>query len=463
MAQPLIAIVGRPNVGKSTLFNRLAGERLAVIDDIPGTTRDRLTARSEWNGISFNIVDTGGIDPTSLSGGSPLSIGSKDYIKQIRSQAELAARESDAIIFLVDVEAGVTPTDQEVASLLRRLQTKREGLVHPPILLVANKCDSAQRTQEALAFYELGLGEPCPISALHGFGTGDMLDRLLDLLPDLPEIEEEGQDQVREPKLAIVGRPNVGKSTLLNQILGEERVLVSSIPGTTRDAVDTSLEFEGTTITLIDTAGIRRRGRIEPGVEKYSVLRAHQAIERADVALLLIDALEGVTAQDTHIAGTIRDKYRSVVLLINKWDTINKDSFTYLSFSEQIKHELNFMDYIPVLFISALTGQRVDQVLPLALDVYQARFNRIPTGQLNRLINNATLSHAPPSKSGRRLKILYSSQVDTDPPIFVFSVNDPDLVHFSYARYLENRIRAEYEFLGTPIRMTFRARSGRSG
>jgi GTP-binding protein len=457
MKRPIVAIIGRPNVGKSTLFNRLSGERLAVIDDIPGTTRDRLTARCEWNGIPFDLVDTGGIDPTSLSGSTPLSIGSHDYIQQIRQGAQLAAQEADAVIFMVDVEAGVTPTDQEIATLLRRLQTKKDGTALPPILLVVNKCDSLKRSEQAMTFYELGMGEPIPISSLHGFGTGDMLDRLLELLPAMLEQAEDDVQKV-EPKIAIVGRPNVGKSTLLNQLLGEERVLVSPIPGTTRDAVDTELEFQGTRLTLIDTAGIRRRGRIEPGVEKYSVLRAHQAIERADVALLLIDAQEGVTAQDTHIAGIVRDQYKSAVLLINKWDTVDKDSYTYLSFSEQVKQDLNFMDYIPVLFISALTGQRVNQVIPLALEVYQARFDRIPTGQLNRLINTAVQSHAPPSKSGKRLKILYSSQVDTDPPTFVFSVNDPDLVHFSYARYLENRIREVYPFPGTPIRLTFRAR-----
>lgn len=456
MTRPIVAIVGRPNVGKSTLFNRLAGKRLAVIDDIPGTTRDRLMTTCEWNGVTFDIIDTGGIDPTSLSGVIPLSVGSKDYIQQIRNQAELAAREADAILYLVDVEAGVTPTDQEIAVLLRRLQSKQNGSNYPPILLVVNKCDSLERSEQALAFFELGMGDPIPVSALHGLGTGDLLDRLLAVLTVDQPMDEE--NEVRA-KIAIVGRPNVGKSTLLNSLLGEDRVLVSPIPGTTRDAVDTQIEFQGNTLTLIDTAGIRRSGRIEPGVERYSVLRALRAIERADVALLLIDAEEGVTAQDTHIAGMVRDKYKSVVVLINKWDAVEKDSYTYLSFSDQVRQELNFMDYVPVLFMSALTGQRLDRVLPLALEVFEARFERIPTGELNRLVNRAMQGHAPPSKAGKRLKIYYTSQVEINPPTFLFSVNDPELVHFSYSRFLENRIREHLEFIGTPIRLTYRARS----
>jgi GTP-binding protein len=458
MERPVVALVGRPNVGKSTLFNRLAGERLAVVDDTPGTTRDRLVAEAEWNGVAFDIVDTGGIDPTDLSRREPLSIGSKDYIEQVRKQAIMAARDADAVLFLVDVESGITPADEEIAQILRRQQRREQGKAETPILLVVNRCDNQTRRDNAAEFYGLGMGDPIPISALHGRGTGDLLDLLIAALGIRQPEEAEPEETVH---IAIVGRPNVGKSSLLNRILGEERVLVSDIPGTTRDAVDTQVTLHETPITLIDTAGIRRRGKIEPGVEKYSVLRALKAIERADVVLLLIDATQGIIAQDTHIAGLAIDKLKSVVVLVNKWDAIEKDSYTMLDFSDRVRHELNFMDYVPILFISAKTGQRVDQVLPTALQVQEERLRRISTGELNRMLQDALSQHAPPAKSGKRLKFLFASQVRVDPPTFLFHVNDPRLVHFTYKRYLENQLRARYGFLGTPLRLVFRPRSER--
>jgi GTP-binding protein len=458
MARPVVALVGRPNVGKSTLFNRIAGERLAVVDDTPGTTRDRLVAEAEWNGVLFDVVDTGGIDPTNLRRGEPLSLDSADYIPQIRAQAELAARGADAILFLVDVESGVTSADREVAEILRKQQTTRHGKPWPPVLLVVNRCENAERRARAMEFYELGMGEPIPISALHGTGTGDMLDLLMDALGAEAKPEQEADTTV---KIAIVGRPNVGKSSLLNQLLGEERVIVSPIPGTTRDAVDTRLTYHGTPITLIDTAGIRRRGRILPGVEKYSVLRALKAMERADVVLLLVDATEGVTAQDAHIAGMAIDKMKSVVIVVNKWDAIDKNTHTMPAYTLYVREQLNFLDYVPVLFISAKTGQRVNQVLPMALSVQENRLRRVSTSALNKLLQQALDSHAPPTRRGKQLKIVYAAQVRSDPPTFLFHVNDPNLVHFSYARYLENRIREQYEFLGTPIRLSFRRRSSR--
>ncbi len=453
--KPIIALVGRPNVGKSTLFNRLAGSRLAVVDDTPGTTRDRLVAEAEWNGVVFDLVDTGGIDPTNLSRLEPLSLDSADYISHIRGQAELAVRDADVVLFLVDVESGVTPADIEVAEILRKHQRMVKQVETPSILLVVNRCDNAERRGEASVFYELGMGEPIPISALHGTGTGDLLDLIVDAIGErVPDAEEDEGDI----KIAIVGRPNVGKSSLLNKLLGQERVIVSPIPGTTRDAIDTQLMYHDTAIILIDTAGIRRRGRIEPGVEKYSVIRALKAIDRAAVVLLMIDATDGVTAQDEHIAGMVLDKFKSVVVIVNKWDAISKDTHTMPAFTEHVRERLNFMEFVPVLFISAKTGQRVNNVIPTALKVQEERLRRIPTGELNRLLQKAILSHAPPSRKGRRLKIKYVSQVRTNPPTFLFHVNNPDLVHFSYSRYLENQIRADYGFVGTPIRISYRRR-----
>ncbi|MFM8321112.1 MAG: ribosome biogenesis GTPase Der [Chloroflexota bacterium] len=454
MAKPVVALVGRPNVGKSTLFNRLAGERLAVVDDVPGTTRDRLVAQADWNGMEFLIIDTGGIDPTqNTAGKAPLSIGSAEFIQQIRYQAEAAIREADAVLFITDATSGVTPADKEVAEILRRYQRSEGGRFMPPVLLVVNKADSASRREMAVDFYELGMGEPYPISAQHGTGTGDMLDELVAQLPRA--VEEDEEETV---KIAIAGKPNAGKSSLLNRLLGEERAIVSPIPGTTRDAVDTPLEYDGVKMTLIDTAGIRKRGKIIPGVEKYSVLRSFSAIERSDVVLLMIDAASGITAQDTHIAGFILDAWKSAVLLINKWDAIEKDTYTMDDYTRHVRKELNFMDYVPVLFISALTGQRVEQVLPTALRVQEERLVRISTSQLNMVLTKAQDNHPAPSQGGRQLKIYYGTQVRSDPPTFMLYVNDPKLAHFSYVRYLENRMRETYEFLGTPIRFVFKAR-----
>jgi GTP-binding protein len=459
--RPIIALVGRPNVGKSTLFNRLAGERLAVVDDRPGTTRDRLVAESDWNGLTFDIVDTGGIDPTNLSRSAPLSLDSADYIESIRTQAQMAARDADLILFLVDVESGLTPADEEVATILRKQQNTVDGRPYPPILLVVNRCDNQERRAAANEFYSMGMGDPIPISALHGSGTGDLLDQLVEALRISIEEETESDDDV--VSIAIVGRPNVGKSSLLNRLLGEERVIVSAIPGTTRDAIDTQLVYHNQKVTLIDTAGIRRRGRIEPGVEKYSVLRALKAIDRADVVLVMIDANEGVTAQDTHIAGMVIDKLKSVVVLVNKWDLIEKDSHTMVTYTEQVREALNFLAFVPVVFISAKTGQRVHQVLPNALRVQEERLRRIPTGEMNRLLQRALTAHPPPTRKGKTLNILFASQVRTDPPTFLFHVNEPALVHFTYERFLENRIREQYGFIGTPLRLSFRKRTRRGG
>ena len=454
MAKPVIALVGRPNVGKSTLFNRLTGERLAIIDEVPGTTRDRLLAEADWAGHYFFVMDTGGIDPTKGKGQTPLSIGSKDFIKEIRVQAELAMEESDVILFIVDGQAGVTPADHEIADILRRKQRKIDGKFFPPIILVVNKAESAKIRQVVAEFYELGIGEPFAISALHGTGTGDLLDEVIH------HIEEFGEDTEEDlsTKIAIVGKPNVGKSSLLNKIIGEERALVSDIPGTTRDTVDTKLDYNGYPITLIDTAGIRRRGKVIPGVEKYSVIRSMNAIERADVAILLIDATTSITAQDAHIAGYIKDAWKSTIVAVNKWDLIEKDTYTINDYTQQIRQALNFMDYVPMIFISALTGKRVDRVLPLALQVQEERLVRIPTSNINRIIQRAQDQHPAPSRSGRSLRIFYGTQVRSDPPTFMLYVNNPEYAHFTYLRYIQNQIRRDYPFIGTPIRLVLKKR-----
>jgi len=456
MPKPVVALVGRPNVGKSTLFNRLAEERLAVVDSVPGTTRDRLITEAEWTGTTFDIIDTGGIDPSQAGPGrgqQPLSIGSAEFIKQIRAQAEVAIEEADAVLFIVDVDDGVTPADLEVAQILRRHQREVDGKLIPPVLLVVNKCDNEERRTLAVQFYELGLGDPQIISALHGMGIGDLLDALV---ATFPTRGEETEDE--SVKIAIVGKPNVGKSSLLNRLLGEERAIVSPIPGTTRDAIDTFIEYEGLPVTLIDTAGIRKRGSIEPGVEKYSVLRSLHAIERADVVLLVIDAESDISAQDTHIAGFILDAWKSAVVVVNKWDAVEKDSYTMDTFTAQVRQQLNFMDYVPVLFISAKTGQRVDKVLPLALRVQEERLVRLATSQINRILQDAQSRHAAPSHAGRQLKVYYGTQVRSEPPTFLLYCNDPRLAHFTYQRYLENCIRESYSFLGTPVRIVFRPR-----
>lgn len=454
MQKPVVAIVGRPNVGKSTLFNRLAERRMAIVDDIPGTTRDRLATEVEWTGRVFDIVDTGGLDPTQVGPGKgqePLSIGSHQFINEIRTQAEIAIQEADAILFVVDGQSGITPADREISESLRKSQKTRDGNLHPPILLVVNKCESDEARQNAVQFYELGFPKIHIVSAIHGSATGDMLDALVDVLPEGGQEEED-----QSVKIAIVGKPNVGKSSMLNKIIGEERVIVSNIPGTTRDSIDTKLVYKDTPITIIDTAGIRKKGSIQPGVEKFSVLRAMKAIERADVALLVVDAYEGIKSQDTHIAGYILDEWKSAVVIINKWDLIEKDSHTMAEFTNFVRYELNFMDYVPILFTSALTGKRVDQVLSLALQVQQERLVRLPTSQLNKIIRQAQDKHPPPSRAGKHFKIYYGSQVRNDPPTFLMHVNDRTLTHFTYLRYIENQIREQTPFLGTPIRIILR-------
>jgi GTP-binding protein len=456
MPKPVVALVGRPNVGKSTLFNRLAEERLAVVDETPGTTRDRLMADATWGGITFTIIDTGGIDPTQTSSGGskePLSVGSADFINQIKDQAEVAISEADAVLFLVDAGSGVTPADHEVAQILRRHQKEREGELYPPIFLLVNKADNEARRAQAYQFYELGIGDPYPISALHGTGTGDMLEALIAKFQLSEDAVED--DSV---KIAIAGKPNVGKSSLLNRLMGQERAIVSEIPGTTRDAIDTYLTYENTAITLIDTAGIRKRGKIEPGVEKFSVLRTMQAIDRASVVLLLVDASVSLSAQDAHIAGYITDAWKSVVVVVNKWDAIEKDTYTMDEYTRLLRYELNFLPYVPLLFISAKTGQRVSQVLPMTLRVQDERLIRIATSQFNRILQKAQDAHPAPTKAGKQLKIYYGTQIRSDPPTFLLYVNDPKLAHFTYQRFLENRIREDFPFLGTPIRVLFRQR-----
>lgn len=453
MSKPIVALVGRPNVGKSTLFNRLVGERLAIVDETPGTTRDRLFGEAEWNGRTFHVVDTGGIDP-SHGGKTPLSVGSADFIDEIRQQAKVAIDEADAILFVNDGQTGVTSPDLEVADILRRSQKKLEdGTYWPPIFVVVNKAEARGRRDEAPQFYELGLGEPFAVSAVHGTGTGDLLDALVAAFP--PQEDKEEDESI---KIALVGKPNAGKSSLLNKLVGEERAIVSPIPGTTRDATDTIIDVNGLQVTLIDTAGIRKRGKIEHGVEQFSVLRSFKAIERADVALLMIDATTGITSQDAHIAGFILDEWKSCVVVVNKWDAVEKDSFTMEEFTKTIRRDLNFMDYVPLLFISAKTGQRVDQVLPMALRVQEERLARLSTSKINAVIHNAQDAHPHPSHAGRQLKMFYGTQVRSDPPTFMIYVNDPKLMHFTYLRYLENQIREEYGFLGTPIRIVTKSR-----
>ncbi len=453
MRKPLVALVGRPNVGKSTLFNRLVGQRKAVISEIPGTTRDRIQADVEWNGVQFMLIDTGGIEVYQPKGSrdvSPLAEGSIDFVHQIQAQAMLAIAEADVIVMVTDSQQGVTAADEDIATVLQK--------TNKPVLVAANKMDHPQQYNEALEFYTLGLGEVIGVSAVHGRGSGDLLDAVVLTLPEAPEIDYDVEDE--SLKIAIVGRPNVGKSSLLNKLLGVERAIVSNLSGTTRDALDTELTWHGKAITLVDTAGIRRRGRIEPGIEKYSVLRALKAIDRSDIGLLLIDATEGVTAQDAHVAGMILDRMKSVIIIINKWDLVEKDTYTMNEHIDQIREALSFIPWAPILFISALTGQRIHRVLETAFIIWDERFRRIPTSELNRIVRLAVARHAPTGAGTRRLKIYYASQVKVDPPTFLFHVNDARLVHFSYERYLENSLREVYPMEGTPIRLSFRSRGG---
>ena len=451
----IVALAGRPNVGKSTLFNRLVGERLAVTHEIPGTTRDRLHGETYWNGVSFHVVDTGGIEvyqPAGSRDESPLAEGSADFVAEIIDQAMVAIEDADVIVLVVDAQFGVTAADEAVAEILRRSDK--------PVLVAANKIDEKRQEYGAYDFYSLGLETVVGISAIHGLGVGDLLDELVYRLGDRTS-DYDDEDEDDHLKIAIVGRPNAGKSTLLNKLIGQDRAIVSDVAGTTRDAIDTDITFFGERVTLIDTAGIRRRGRIEAGVERYSVIRAMKAIGRADVALLVIDADVGVTEQDEHIAGYIIDEYKSLVIVVNKWDAVEKDAFTMNALSESIRDRLHFVHYAPVIFISALHGKRVHQVLEVAHRVWEARFLRMPTSEVNRVMRQAVERHPPHRKGTKRLKFLYASQVRTDPPLILFHVNDPSQVHFTYKRYLENQFREAYEFEGTPIRMSFRARDSK--
>ncbi len=453
-SKPIVAIVGRPNVGKSTLFNRLIGQQWAIVEDRPGTTRDRIYGDTHWGGREFVIVDTGGLEviPRTRDGRfkkPPLAEDSRDFIQEMQQQVTVALQEADVIIFLTNVQDGVTTADRQVADLLRA-QKK-------PVILAVNKVDHPQYEAEALTFYELGIGEPISISALHGKGTGDLLDRVVAALPphSAEEAEEEGI------RVAIVGRPNVGKSSLFNRLARAERAIVSPVAGTTRDVVDTRVRWEEKSFIFLDTAGIRRKGRIERGVEYYSVLRALRAIERSDVVLLVLDATEGVTAQDTHIAGYALDRFRSIIIVVNKWDLVEKDAYTMVEYTRRIRQELNFIDFAPVLFVSAKTGQRVSRIFPLVEHVYHERFVRLPTSKLNRIMQAAMERHTPPVKGTRQLRLYYVTQPALDPPTFVFFVNDAELVHFSYQRYLENRIREQHPYEGTPLRLIFKSHEGR--
>jgi len=452
--RPVVALVGRPNVGKSTLFNRIIGRRQAIVEDVPGTTRDRIYAEAEWNGVGFLLVDTGGIEPLAERNGQtqtpakPLATGSAGFVREIRQQAELAISEADVIVLLVDANEGLTGADAEVASLLRA--------TNKPIVLAANKADNQERRLNAVEFYALGLGDPVVLSAYHGTGSGDLLDAIVDHLPAAEPREEDDET----PRIAIVGRPNVGKSSLLNALLGEGRAIVSEIAGTTRDPIDTYLMWEDQPVILVDTAGIRRRGHIDEGIEKYSVLRALRAIGRSEVVLLVIDATDGVTDQDAHVGGYILDMYRSLVIVVNKWDAIEKDTHTMDEYARQLRQDLKFLDYVPVLFISALTGQRVKQVLPTALKVREERRRRLTTGELNKLVQDAVASNPPKAVRGRMLRIYYATQADVNPPTFVFFVNTPEALHFTYLRFLENRIRERYPFLGTRLKLEVRGKPG---
>ena len=436
MSKPLVAIVGRPNVGKSTLFNKLIGRRLSIVEDTPGVTRDRIYADAEWLTHSFTLLDAGGIEPAS-----------EDIIAvQMRRQAELAIETADVIVFLVDGREGMTAADEEVATMLRKS--------NKPVVLAVNKLDAPKFNDAIYEFYALGLGDPIIISAGQGLGLGDMLDEVCAHFP--PEAEEEGEHPLN---IAVVGKPNVGKSSLVNAILGEERCIVSNIPGTTRDAVDTLFTLDGEPYVLVDTAGIRRKRAVEDEtIERYSVIRSLAAVRRADVVLIVVDAEQGLSEQDVKIAGYVHEEGKPSVLVVNKWDLIEKDTNTMNKFKKDMQVDLAFMDYVPFLFISAKTGQRVNKLLAAAKESYAQSIRRITTGTLNDIVNEAISMTEPPAMSGKRLKIYYATEVSVQPPTFVIFVNDEALVHFSYKRYMENYFRKTFGFAGTPIKIIFRNR-----
>lgn len=437
MVKKIVAIVGRPNVGKSTLFNALAGEKISIVKDTPGVTRDRIYADCSWRGTTFQMIDTGGIEPVS-----------KDIIlSQMRNQACLAMDMADVIVFLTDVKAGVTNEDEQIASMLRK--TKK------PVVLVCNKCDKVGTPpSEIYEFYNLGLGEPCPISAGKKLGIGEMLDLIFDNFGEVGEIEEDSDLK----KVAIIGRPNAGKSSLLNKILGEQRVIVSDIAGTTRDAVDTKFENSYGKYLLIDTAGIRRKNKVYEELEEYSVIKAKNSIEKSDVCLIVIDAKEGVTEQDEKIAGIAHESGKGVIIVINKWDLIEKENNTLENYKKQVYSKMAYLDYAPIVFISALTGQRVNNIFKMVNEVYDANHLRIPTGILNDTLSQAITITQPPSDKGKRLKIYYMTQVSIAPPTFVIFVNRKELMHFSYVRYIENQLRKQFNLSGTPLHFIIRER-----
>jgi len=437
MSKPLVAIVGRPNVGKSMLFNKLTGKRLSIVEDTPGVTRDRLYAQAEWRGRVFDLVDTGGIEP-----------GTDDQILSfMREQAEIAIAAADVIVFVCDIKTGMTAADQDVASLLQRSGK--------PVVLAVNKLDSTGTVDpDIYEFYNLGLGEPFPVSAVHGHGTGDLLDACFQHFPPQQEAEED-EDVI---KVAVIGRPNVGKSSLVNRILGQERVIVSDIAGTTRDAVDSYFENETGKYLIIDTAGMRRKSKVDDRVEKFSVLRAAMAVERSDVCVIMIDACEGVTEQDTKVAGMAHEAGKACIIAVNKWDAVEKDGKTMKRMEEEVRQGLSYMTYAPIIFLSALTGQRVGKLFGLIRSAAEQATMRIPTGVLNQVLADAQARVQPPTDKGRRLKIYYMTQAGVKPPHFVIFCNDARLFHFSYQRYLENQIRATFGLTGTPVRLTIRQR-----
>lgn len=435
MAKGIVAVVGRPNVGKSTFFNKLTGERISIVDDTPGVTRDRISADVEWNGRVLTLVDTGGIEPETNSA----------LLRQMRAQAEMAIAAADVILFLTDLRTGVTDADREIATMLRKSKK--------PVLPVVNKVDApGDLPADFYEFYSLGLGDPLPVSSIHGTGCGDVLDAVLELLPE-PEDTPPEEGVIR---VAVIGKPNAGKSSLINRITGQERVIVSDMPGTTRDAVDTPVENAHGKYIFVDTAGIRRGAKNEDSIEKYSVLRAKAAIERADVCLIMVDANEGVTAQDERIAGLAHNAGKASVILINKWDAVEKDTDSVKIFEKDVREALAYMTYAPLLFVSAKTGQRIDRLFPLINAVYEQSGRRVTTGMLNDVLAGATARVQPPSDKGRRLKLYYMTQTGSNPPCFVVFVNNAGLFHFSYQRYIENCIRDAFGFAGTPIKLVVR-------